>query len=291
MNSDYINVFHYSRHGNDILNFDNYDDSLHIFDAVGVHVGNLKSSSELFERWKNRGSNGGVMYPLKLHGAKYPLNESGSIMSEVEVHKFLEEIKITILESNNYLSNGKDINPLIRKLIWRKYDYIPYINDVEGKGEISYICPAESLSFKISPNTKTFGNKIPENTENLDGFILGFHYSNNGAIKSGSFSSNPETCLGTIVNIQNKPSPKNNYVHKCKVKLNNPYYMSQNEFELLNTSFKSFKRNEELVDIGHDGIILVGKDKEDVRKVFVFNRDKVKIVSTNKLKNNKHINN
>ena len=284
MNSDYINVFHYSRHGNDILNFDNYDDSLHIFDAVGVHVGNLKSSSELFERWKNRGSNSGVMYPLTLHGSKYPLNDSGNIMSEVEVHKFLENIKNSILEGNNHLSIGEDINPLIRKLIWRKYDYIPYINDVEGKGEISYICPAESLSFKISPNIKTFGNEIKEKKENLDGYISGYHFSNNGTIKGGFFSSDPATCLGAIIDIKNKPAPENNYVHKCKVKLNNPYYMSQSEFELLETSFKSFKRNEELVDAKYDGVILIGEDKDDVKKIFVFNKNKVKVLGINKIK-------
>lgn len=148
-------TYHYSRHGDDIKEFGSYDDNVGIFDSIGVHTGSLPTINHLYEGWGKRGDNGGIVYPLEIKTENPLLNEDGSIKTEVEMYQYLEKMMEKIGEETGLETWRREIKQKVRDIIWSKYDVIPYVNAVEAKGEISYISPSESISFKLLNNVKT----------------------------------------------------------------------------------------------------------------------------------------
>ena len=148
--SDKKDVFHYSRNGNDIKDFNTYNDNVGIFDAIGVHTGSLPTIDYLFDGWGKRGDNGGVVYPLEIKMDKPLLNKDGTIKTESEMYSYLNELMSKIKESTGLEPWDFKIKQKVRDIIWREFNVIPYVNDVEAKGEISYISPAESINFKLT---------------------------------------------------------------------------------------------------------------------------------------------
>jgi hypothetical protein len=161
-----IDVYHYSRMGDDLKYLDNYTQTAHFFDSVGLHVGNSKTIDYIHNAWKNlHEERNKIIYPLVLTTKKPLLNDDGSFKTENQLYKLFDDLSNEI-ESNKGISKySVEMQEEVRKDTWSKYDSIPYINDIESKGEVSYICPAESLKFKLSPhlNTTKILNNKPKN--------------------------------------------------------------------------------------------------------------------------------
>lgn len=308
-----LEVYHYSRNGDDILNFDKYNDYLHIFDSVGVHVGSLASVNHLFNGWKNRGDSGGLIYPLILKNEKMVLKNDGSIMEEPEVHIFLKSIIEDVIKETGLSEYSHEIKPKIREKIWSAYDCIPYINSVEAKGEISYICPAESLSFKISPNIKTYGNDIECKNDILQEKIdelktttkvnLGkkrllklYHGSRTGQLRNPTINSkmHPSQIFGIFftedIKVAESYSGDSGVVYECYLNIKKPYNMSYEEIQSVKTSYQAMLLSEQLKKDGYDGIFLRSNTDYsiteyiafDVSQILILNKFENKILENNK---------
>lgn len=136
------NVFHVSRMGDDISEFNKGNDAVSPFDAIGVHVGTKDAANYRFEsanKYRHPEDKAGVMYPLTIRKERLFLNKDGQPWNEEELSDLLNQYQFS---QGLSLSDSKDG---LRDFIWAKFDAIPYINDVESKGSISYIVPPSNI--------------------------------------------------------------------------------------------------------------------------------------------------
>jgi hypothetical protein len=152
-----IDAVHFSRQGGDYSTLDSGKFAIAPFDAVGTHVGSPQAAMERFQNtvgYKVGNPNyafdelKGTSYPVKVLGDKPLLNQNGMPWGEDDLNTFLRQSG-----GHNWsdVNGGKltyqDLNADLRKKLFEQQGYtsIPYFNEVEGKGSISYIAPPENL--------------------------------------------------------------------------------------------------------------------------------------------------
>ena len=157
-----IDAVHFSRQGGDYSTLDSGKFAIAPFDAVGTHVGSPQAAMERFQNtvgYKVGNPNyafdelKGSSYPVKVLGDKPLLNQNGMPWGEDDLNTFLRQ-------SGGYnwsdVNGGKltyqDLNADLRKKLFEKQGYtsIPYFNEVEGKGSISYIVPPENIRSRFA---------------------------------------------------------------------------------------------------------------------------------------------
>jgi hypothetical protein len=152
-----MDAVHFSRQGGDYSTLDSGKFAIAPFDAVGTHVGSPQAAMERFQNtvgYKVGNPNyaldelKGTSYPVKVLGDKPLLNQNGMPWGEDDLTSFLRK-----KGGHNFsdFHGGKftyqDMNTELRKKLFEEQGYtsIPYFNEVEGKGSISYIVPPENI--------------------------------------------------------------------------------------------------------------------------------------------------
>jgi hypothetical protein len=157
-----IDAVHFSRRGGDYTELDSGKFAIAPFDAVGTHVGTPQAAMERFQNTVGYKVNNpnyaldeltGSSYPVKVLGDKPLLNQNGMPWGEDDLNIFLRQ-------SGGYnwsdVNGGKltyqDLNADLRKKLFEQQGYtsIPYFNEVEGKGSISYIVPPENIRSRFA---------------------------------------------------------------------------------------------------------------------------------------------
>ena len=147
-------MVHFSRHGGDYATLDSGQYATAPFDAVGTHVGTPQAA---MDRFRNTTATTdqikGTTYPVTILGNKPLLNQNAMAWGEDDLSAFLRQ-----QGGHNYadIHGGKmtyqDMNANLRKKLFEKQGYtsIPYYNEVEGKGSISYIVPPENIRSRFA---------------------------------------------------------------------------------------------------------------------------------------------
>jgi hypothetical protein len=157
-----IDAVHFSRKGGDYTELDSGKFAIAPFDAVGTHVGTPQAAMERFQNTVGYKVNNpnyaldeltGSSYPVKVLGDKPLLNQNGMPWGEDDLNTFLRQTG-----GHNYsdINGGKltyqDLNADLRKKLFDEQGYtsIPYFNEVEGKGSVSYIVPPKNLRSQFA---------------------------------------------------------------------------------------------------------------------------------------------
>lgn len=142
---------HFSRHGVDVPELDSGKFATAPFDAVGTHVG---PEAQVLNRFNNtvgykvgnpnyaNDELKGVTYPLMVRRGNQMVAPDGSVMSE-------SPISMKFSEGADY-GNLRASNEKLRGDIFSKFDSIPYVNEVELPGAISYIVPPKNLRSRFA---------------------------------------------------------------------------------------------------------------------------------------------
>lgn len=155
-------MVHFSRAGGDYTTLDSGKFAIAPFDAVGTHVGTPQAAMERFQNTVGYKVNNpnyandeltGATYPVTILGNKPLMNQNGMPFGEDDLNAFLRQ-----QGGHNYsdIHGGKmtyqDMNADLRKKLFDEQGYtsIPYFNEVEGKGSISYIVPPENLRSRFA---------------------------------------------------------------------------------------------------------------------------------------------
>lgn len=144
-------VYHFSRTGADITEFVPGMKDFSPF-GIGTHVGTKEAASDRF--LKTIGDEKvGVTYPLKIKTGRQFLDENGNPYPEEKLSFKLRQMLDEIGQKKNidvYSLPYPEQNKLLAENIWKKYDSIPYVNDVEAPGSISYIVPSQNIRSKFA---------------------------------------------------------------------------------------------------------------------------------------------
>jgi len=157
-----IDAVHFSRQGGDYSTLDSGKFAIAPFDAVGTHVGSPQAAMERFQNtvgYKVGNPNyafdelKGSSYPVKVLGDKPLLNQNGMPWGEDDLNTFLRQTGgYNWSDVNGGKLTYQDLNADLRKKLFEKQGYtsIPYFNEVEGKGSISYIVPPENIRSRFA---------------------------------------------------------------------------------------------------------------------------------------------
>lgn len=138
--------FHFSRTGGDYQSLDSGQYAQAPFDAVGTHVGSKEAA---MDRFRNTTATTdqikGATYPVSILGDRPLMNKAGMPWGEDELNAFLR--KSGEYNSPDAKMTYPQMNAELRKKLFEEQGYtsIPYINEVEGKGSVSYIVPPENI--------------------------------------------------------------------------------------------------------------------------------------------------
>jgi hypothetical protein len=153
---------HFSRHGGNYKTLDSGKFAIAPFDAVGTHVGTPKAAAERFENTVGYKINNPDYAFDELKGANYPVvildqkpltNQNAENWSEEELNNFLREAGgHNLSELNNLRKDYRDMNAALREKLFEqeRYTSIPYVNEVEGKGDVSYIVPPDNIRSRFA---------------------------------------------------------------------------------------------------------------------------------------------
>ena len=155
-------MVHFSRTGGDYTTLDSGKFAIAPFDAVGTHVGTPQAAMERFQNTVGYKVNNpnyandelrGASYPVTILGDRPLMNQNGMPWGEDDLNAFLRK------EGGHNWSDIKggamtyqDMNANLRKKLFEDQGYtsIPYFNEVEGKGSISYIVPPENIRSRFA---------------------------------------------------------------------------------------------------------------------------------------------
>ena len=155
-------MVHFSRAGGDYTTLDSGKFAIAPFDAVGTHVGTPQAAMERFQNTVGYKVNNpnyandelrGASYPVTILGDRPLMNQNGMPFGEDDLNALLRQ-----QGGHNWsdLQGGKmtyqDMNANLRKKLFEDQGYtsIPYFNEVEGKGSISYIVPPENIRSRFA---------------------------------------------------------------------------------------------------------------------------------------------
>ena len=147
-------MVHFSRAGGDYTTLDSGKFATAPFDAVGTHVGTPQAA---MDRFRNTTATTdqikGATYPVTILGDRPLMNANGMPFGEDDLNAFLRQ-----QGGHNWsdIQGGKmtyqDMNAKLRKKLFEEQGYtsIPYYNEVEGKGSISYIVPPDNIRSRFA---------------------------------------------------------------------------------------------------------------------------------------------
>jgi len=155
-------MVHFSRGGGDYATLDSGKFAIAPFDAVGTHVGTPGAAMERFQNTTGYKVNNpnyandelkGVTYPVTILGDRPMMNQNGMPFGEDDLNALLRQ-----QGGHNWsdIQGGKmtyqDMNAGLRKKLFEDQGYtsIPYYNEVEGKGSVSYIVPPENIRSRFA---------------------------------------------------------------------------------------------------------------------------------------------
>lgn len=144
-------AIHFSRTGGDFDVLDSGQYAVAPFDAVGTHVGTKEAALDRFRNTVGTlDTPRGSTYPVKVLGDRPLMNEHGLPWGENELNAFLRQSGE--YNSPNARMTYQDMNKELRKKLFEEEGYtsIPYVNDVEAKGAVSYIVPPENLRSRFA---------------------------------------------------------------------------------------------------------------------------------------------
>jgi len=138
-----IPAYHFSRHGVDTDTLDSSKFAISPFDAVGTHFGDAQTAHDRFTRTVGnydtpRPSN---TYPVLIKDKPY-LNKHNKEWDEDDLNFHLRDLGGY---NDNKTPYNRDSALKLREKVFKNADHIPYVNDVEGKGKVSYIAPPKSV--------------------------------------------------------------------------------------------------------------------------------------------------
>lgn len=133
--------FHYSRHGADISAFQPGLYDLSPF-GIGTHVGTKEAA---MDRAAKTTQGQGSTYPLIAARGREMLNDNGLPMQEEPLSMRLWQMK-SDLSTLPYSEQNK----VLGNRIFDEYDSIPYVNDVESPGSVSYILPPKNIRSRFA---------------------------------------------------------------------------------------------------------------------------------------------
>jgi hypothetical protein len=142
------NSVHWSRHGVDVNELDSGRFAIAPFDAVGTHTGTEDAAMAHFTNWRSPMRPGGVTYPVAIK-AKNPLfDPTGKPWKEEDLNQFLRKSggHDDAMSTDKY----RELNASLRETLFKDNDVIPYINDVESAGSISYISPPQNIRSRFA---------------------------------------------------------------------------------------------------------------------------------------------
>jgi len=138
-------AWHYSRGNENITDIRDGNLNLSILDSLGMHSGAIDAATDRASNTRSINPNTGMrdealgaFYPLKINTERQMLNQTGNPYTESELSAILD---LRLRKEFNGEPWENKAKGLLRDAIWGEYDSIPYINEVEGKGSISYITP------------------------------------------------------------------------------------------------------------------------------------------------------
>jgi len=155
-------MVHFSRSGGDYTTLDSGKFAIAPFDAVGTHVGTPQAALERYENtigYKVNNPNyandelKGVTYPVTILGKKPLMNQNGMPFGEDDLNAFLrQQGGHDLPDINGEKLTYQNMNARLRKKLFEEQGYtsIPYYNEVEGKGSISYIVPPENIRSRFA---------------------------------------------------------------------------------------------------------------------------------------------
>jgi hypothetical protein len=146
--------YHFSRTGGDYETLDSGQYAVAPFDAVGTHVGTKQAAAD---RFKNTTATTdqikGTSYPVTILGDRPLLNQNDMPFGEDDLNAFLrKEGGHTLSDMKGGKMTYQDMNASLRKKLFEEQGYtsIPYFNEVEGKGSISYIVPPDNIRSRFA---------------------------------------------------------------------------------------------------------------------------------------------
>jgi hypothetical protein len=157
-----IDAVHFSRKGGDYTELDSGKFAIAPFDAVGTHVGTPQAAMERFQNTVGYKVNNpnyasdeltGATYQVKVLGDKPLLNQNNMPWGEDDLNAFLRKTGgHNWSDINNGNLSYQDLNAGLRKKLFEEEGYtsIPYFNEVEGKGSISYIVPPKNIRSQFA---------------------------------------------------------------------------------------------------------------------------------------------
>jgi len=147
-------MVHFSRTGGDYATLDSGKFAVAPFDAVGTHVGTPQAA---MDRFRNTTATTdeikGTTYPVTILGDRPLMNQNNMPWGEDDLSAFLRK------EGGHNWSDihgGKmtyqDMNANLRNKLFEEQGYtsIPYFNEVEGKGSVSFIVPPENIRSRFA---------------------------------------------------------------------------------------------------------------------------------------------
>lgn len=141
-----VEGIHFSRTGADVNELDSGKYAVSPFDAIGTHIGSKDAAMQRFENTaRYADSPKGVTYPVVMLGDRELISKKGRPMTELE---FIDD-----LISRGAWNDKKDYktqNAELRQKYFSEYDRIPYINDVEDAGNVSYIVPPQNIRSRFA---------------------------------------------------------------------------------------------------------------------------------------------
>jgi hypothetical protein len=155
-------MVHFSRTGGDYTTLDSGQYAIAPFDAVGTHVGSPQAAMERFQNTVGYKVNNpnyandelrSATYPVTILGDRPLMNQNGMPWGEDDLNAFLrKEGGHNWSDVNGGKMTYQDMNAALRKKLFEEQGYtsIPYFNEVEGKGSISYIVPPENIRSRFA---------------------------------------------------------------------------------------------------------------------------------------------
>lgn len=142
---------HFSRHGADVQSLDSGKFAIAPFDAVGTHVG---PEMQALDRFKNtvgfKVGNPDYANDV-IKASTYPVQvRRGSEMLTPDGKPYSETSLSMMFSKDADYGNLRESNAALRNKIFGQKDSIPYVNDVESPGQISYILPPKNIRSRFA---------------------------------------------------------------------------------------------------------------------------------------------
>jgi len=147
-------AIHFSRTGGNFNVLDSGQYAVAPFDAVGTHVGTKEAALDRFRNTSGTiDTPKGSTYPVQILGDKPLMNQNGMPWGEDDLNAFLrKEGGHNWSDVNGGKMTYQQMNSELRKKLFDEQGYtsIPYFNEVEGKGSVSYIVPPDNLRSRFA---------------------------------------------------------------------------------------------------------------------------------------------